>query len=267
MKCQCCAALDYSAPPSTILAFHLSTPVTLSHTSRYLASSRITTKNTPSDFNKWYLICYRHFRPVLTACACSQQRGPFFFMLVKKESSPLEGESGMKTATTESPQSSRDDQPFKTPPERLAPPTPILTPAPPATFAPPIPQTNMPTTAPKQAQAQDPYFTYKRNCRLAWIGYLGLLNKVKLREGPDGLPCFIGMPPEYSTSRISPNALERLQKEAMGDPRNSFICLQDVLTILRNRPLHTHLVWHAMQLKLVTPSVPPTSLTIHESLK
>lgn len=173
----------------------------------------------------------------------------------------------MKAATTESPRSSRDEQPFKTPPERLPPPAPILTTAPSATFAPPIPQTNMPTTAPKQAQAQDPYFVYKRNCRLAWIGYLGLLNKVKLREGPDGLPYFIGMPPEYSTTRISPDALERLQKEAMGDPRNSFICLQDVLTTLCNRPLHTHLVWHAMQLKLVTPSVPPTSLTIHESLK
>ncbi|KAH6953114.1 hypothetical protein DER45DRAFT_634591 [Fusarium avenaceum] len=162
-------------------------------------------------------------------------------MFVKRESSPLEDEPDMKAATTESPRSSRDEQPFKTPPERLPPPAPILTTAPSATFAPPIPQTNMPTTAPKQAQAQDPYFVYKRNCRLAWIGYLGLLNKVKLREGPDGLPYFIGMPPEYSTTRISPDALERLQKEAMGDPRNSFICLQDVLTTLCNRPLHTHL--------------------------
>jgi hypothetical protein len=188
-------------------------------------------------------------------------------MLAKKESSPLEGEPNVEAVTTESSRSSRDDQAFKTPPERVAPPAPILTPAPPATFATPFPQTNMLIAAPKQAQAQDPYFIYKRNCRLAWIGYLGLLNKVKLREGPDGLPYFIGMPPEYSTSRIRPDTLERIQKEAMGDPRNSFICLQDVLTTLRNRPLHTHLVWHAIQLKLVTPIVPPTSLTVHESLK
>jgi hypothetical protein len=181
-------------------------------------------------------------------------------MPVKMESSPFMGESDMEEITAEDPGRSRDTEAFKPPPAPVAPPTPT-------TFATPIPQTNMLITAPKQAQSQDPYFIYKKNCRLAWIGYLGLLNKVKLREGPDGLPYFIGMPPEYSTSRIGPAVLEKLQKDAMSDPQNSFICLQDVLATLRNRPLHTHIVWHAIQLKLVTPSVPPTSLTIHESLK
>ncbi|KAM0244132.1 hypothetical protein ACHAP5_006511 [Fusarium lateritium] len=158
-------------------------------------------------------------------------------MQIKVESSPSEEESAMEATKSTSTQSSQDDQTFKPPPAPvapvvpIAPPAPILKPAPPATFAPPIPQTNMlapaPAHAPTQAQVQDPYFIYKRNCRLAWIGYLGLFNKVKLREGPDGLPYFIGMPPEYSTSKISPDVLEKLQKEAMSNPRNSFICLQD----------------------------------------
>jgi hypothetical protein len=188
-------------------------------------------------------------------------------MLVKMESPPLKGESDMEETTAENPGSSRDTEACKPPPALVAPPALILTPELLATLATPIPQTNMLITAPKQAQAQDPYFIYKRNCRLAWIGYLGLLNKVKLREGPDGLPYFIGMPPEYSTSKIGPAVLEKLQKDALRDARNSLICLQDVLATLGNRPLHTHIVWHAIQLKLVIPSVPPTSLTIHESLK
>lgn len=181
-------------------------------------------------------------------------------MPVKMESPPLRGESDMEEITAGNPESSPDDQAFK-------PPSAPVAPVAPATFATPIPQTNMLKTAPKQAQAQDPYFIYKRNCRLAWIGYLGLLNKVKLRKGPDGLPYFIGMPPEYSTSKIGPAVLEKLQEDAMRDPRNSLICLQDILATLGNRPLHTHIVWHAIQLKLVTPSAPPTSLTIYESLK
>ncbi|KAM0354245.1 hypothetical protein ACHAPU_001289 [Fusarium lateritium] len=148
----------------------------------------------------------------------------------------------------------------------LAPaPAPAPAPAQSLTPAQPGPLAN-PFTSP-QARFQDPFFTYKKECRLAWIKYLGLLNKVKLRDGPDGLPYFVGMPPEYSTSSISSFGLEMIQKEALSNPRNSLICLEAVLATLRDRPLHTHIVWYAMQQKLANPFAPPSNLVIHETLK
>ncbi|KAF5663183.1 hypothetical protein FHETE_7563 [Fusarium heterosporum] len=121
----------------------------------------------------------------------------------------------------------------------VAPPALAPVPGQPVLPVPPVPLTN--PFAPTQVRIQDPFFTYKKECRLAWIRYLGLLNKVKLRDGPDGLPFFIGMPPEYSTSSISPFGLEMIQREALNNPRNSLICLETVLATLRDRPLHTHI--------------------------
>ncbi|KAF4991411.1 hypothetical protein FGRMN_7814 [Fusarium graminum] len=147
-------------------------------------------------------------------------------------------------------------------------PVPVPAPAPaPAQLVPSVPP-GPPANpfAPTQARIQDPFFTYKKECRFAWIRYLGLLNKVKLRDGPDGLPFFIGMPPEYSTSSISPFGLEMIQGKALNDPRNSLICLETILATLRNRPLRTHIVWHAMEQKLANPFASPTDLVIHETL-
>ncbi|KAJ4263073.1 hypothetical protein NW762_006690 [Fusarium torreyae] len=91
-------------------------------------------------------------------------------------------------------------------------------------------------STPAQPQAQDPFFLYKKECRLAWIKYLGLLGQVKLRDGPDGLPYFIGMPPEYSTFRIQPAAMKTMQQKALSDIRNSPIGIENVLDVLRKRP-------------------------------
>ncbi|KAF4424490.1 hypothetical protein F53441_14228 [Fusarium austroafricanum] len=121
-------------------------------------------------------------------------------------------------------------------------------------------------TPPARAQSRDSYFTYKKECRLAWIKYLGLLGKVKLRDGPDGLPFFIGMPPEYSTSRILPEPLAAMQEMALSNPRNSLICLDDVLITLRQRPAQTHIAWHAIHQKLTDARTKPTVSIINESL-
>ncbi|KAF4344320.1 hypothetical protein FBEOM_1714 [Fusarium beomiforme] len=116
--------------------------------------------------------------------------------------------------------------------------------------SPPAKKQQTPTPTPSQEQEQDPYFMYKKECRLAWIKYLGLLDKVRLRQGPDKLPIFHGMPPEYSTSRLDPEAMAAVQRKALSNPRNSLICIDEVLTALANRPQHTHIAWHAIQQKL-----------------
>jgi hypothetical protein len=113
-----------------------------------------------------------------------------------------------------------------------------------------IQQTLPPTTPQEQALEQDPYFPYKKECRLAWIKYLGLLDKVRLREGPDKLAFFIGIPPEYSTFKIDAERMGAIQKTAMSNPRNSLITLETVLNTLRGRPQHTHIAWDAIQQKL-----------------
>ncbi|EWG47341.1 hypothetical protein FVEG_16118 [Fusarium verticillioides 7600] len=55
----------------------------------------------------------------------------------------------------------------------------------------PLPLATVPR---EQTSKQSAYFLYKKECRLAWIKYLGLLGRVKLREGLDGLPFFTGCP-------------------------------------------------------------------------
>ncbi|RYC94748.1 hypothetical protein BFJ63_vAg2619 [Fusarium oxysporum f. sp. narcissi] len=102
----------------------------------------------------------------------------------------------------------------------------------------------------EQVSEQNSYFLYKKECRLAWIKYLGLLGKVKLRKGPDRLPFFIGMPPEHLTFQVDVERLAVIQQTAMSDPRNSLITLGTVLKTLRDRPRHTHIAWDAVQQKL-----------------
>ncbi|KAF5626564.1 hypothetical protein F52700_8626 [Fusarium sp. NRRL 52700] len=77
----------------------------------------------------------------------------------------------------------------------------------------------------EQATEQNSYFLYKKECRLSCIKYLGLLGRVKLREGLDGLPFFHGMPPEILTNQIEGGRLVAIQKAALRDPRNSMITL------------------------------------------
>ncbi|KAI1044379.1 hypothetical protein LB504_013155 [Fusarium proliferatum] len=107
-------------------------------------------------------------------------------------------------------------------------------------------QALLPATVPQeQTSEQNSYFLYKKECRLAWIKYLGLLGRVKLREGLDRLPFFYGMPPEHLTLQIDTERLELIQKAAISDPRNSLITLNTVLNSLRNRPQQSHIAWGA----------------------
>ncbi|KAF5705621.1 hypothetical protein FMUND_12061 [Fusarium mundagurra] len=125
------------------------------------------------------------------------------------------------------------------------------------------PPTGMPTLVVKREQAlpsdpipreqtseMNPYILYRKECRLAWIKYLGLWGRVKLREGVDGLPFFHGMPPEELTHQIDKKRLDMVQKEAMRDPRNSLITISKVLNVLRDRPQQSHIAWGVIQQKL-----------------
>ncbi|KAM5517179.1 hypothetical protein FOXYSP1_04130 [Fusarium oxysporum f. sp. phaseoli] len=118
----------------------------------------------------------------------------------------------------------------------------------------------------EQVPEQNPYFLYKKECRLAWIKYLGLLEKVKLREGPDRLPFFIGMPPEHLTFQVDAERLAIIQKTAMSDPRNSLITLGTVLNTLRDRPRHTHIAWDAVQQKLANSRAQLNAPIINQTL-
>ncbi|KAF5984523.1 hypothetical protein FBULB1_3318 [Fusarium bulbicola] len=112
------------------------------------------------------------------------------------------------------------------------------------------------TITQEQTPEQDPYFLYKKECRIAWIKYLGLLGRVKLREGLDRLPFFYGMPPrDHLTLQIDPERLEMIQKAAISDPRNSLITLKTVLSTLRDRPQPSHIAWDMLQQQLSDPRI------------
>ncbi|EXK43926.1 hypothetical protein FOXG_18805 [Fusarium oxysporum f. sp. lycopersici 4287] len=122
------------------------------------------------------------------------------------------------------------------------------------------------TVSREQVPEQNSYFLYKKECRLAWIKYLGLLGKVKLREGPDRLPFFIGMPPEHLTFQVDAEGLAVIQQTAMSDPRNSLITLGTVLKTLRDRPRHTHIAWDAAQQKLANSRAQLNAPIINQTL-
>ncbi|KAF5579986.1 hypothetical protein FPCIR_10816 [Fusarium pseudocircinatum] len=65
-----------------------------------------------------------------------------------------------------------------------------------------------------QASEQNSYLLYQKECRLAWIKYLGLLGRIRLREGVDGLPFFHGMPPQHQTQQVVTERLAEIQKAA-----------------------------------------------------
>ncbi|KAF5679484.1 hypothetical protein FCIRC_6097 [Fusarium circinatum] len=110
------------------------------------------------------------------------------------------------------------------------------------------------TITQEQTSEQNPYFLYKKECRIAWTKYLGLLGRVKLREGLDRLPFFYGMPSQdHLTLQIDPERLEMIQKVATSDPRNSLITLKAVLSTLRDRPQPSHIAWDMLQQKLSNP--------------
>ncbi|KAG4253392.1 hypothetical protein FPRO03_07352 [Fusarium proliferatum] len=118
----------------------------------------------------------------------------------------------------------------------------------------------------KQSSEQNSYFLYQKECRLAWIKYLGLLGRVKLREGFDGLPFFYGMPPEPLTKQIDTGRIYMIQKAAISDPRNSLITLTTVLNSLRNRPQQSHIAWGVVQQKLANSRPQLNASVINESL-
>ncbi|KAF5670381.1 hypothetical protein FDENT_11247 [Fusarium denticulatum] len=90
--------------------------------------------------------------------------------------------------------------------------------SPPTGIPPPLvksEQALLSATVPRaQASEQNSYLLYKKECRLPWIKYLGLLGRVKLREGVDGLPFFHGMPPERLTEQIDEERLAAIQEAA-----------------------------------------------------
>ncbi|KAF5614934.1 uncharacterized protein FTJAE_13544 [Fusarium tjaetaba] len=112
----------------------------------------------------------------------------------------------------------------------------------------PLPLATVPR---EQASTQSAFFLYEKECRLAWIKYLGLLGRVRLREGADGHPFFHGTPP--AMHEIAPERLDVIQKQAMRDPRNSLITISKVLNVLRDRPQQSHIAWGVLQQRLSDP--------------
>jgi len=128
-------------------------------------------------------------------------------------------------------------------------------------------QALLPGTIPQeQSSEQSSYPQYRKECRLAWIKYLGLLGRVRLREGVDGLPFFHGMPPEVLTQQIDTQRPYVIQKTALSDPRNSLITLGAVLSALRDKPQQSHIAWGIVQQKLASSRPEINATIINETL-
>ncbi|QGI76848.1 hypothetical protein CEK25_001754 [Fusarium fujikuroi] len=61
------------------------------------------------------------------------------------------------------------------------------------------------------------------NRRMAWLETLGVLGKVRVRVGEDGLPGYHGMPSEDESRSIDDAAMEKMAEGALEDPRNRLV--------------------------------------------
>ncbi|KAF5653372.1 hypothetical protein F25303_2361 [Fusarium sp. NRRL 25303] len=61
------------------------------------------------------------------------------------------------------------------------------------------------------------------NQRMAWLETLGVLGKVRVRVGEDGLPGYHGMPSEDESRSIDDAAMEKMAEGALEDPRNRLV--------------------------------------------
>ncbi|KAF5706037.1 hypothetical protein FGLOB1_7636 [Fusarium globosum] len=61
------------------------------------------------------------------------------------------------------------------------------------------------------------------NRRMAWLETLGVLGKVRIRVGEDGLPGYHGMPSESESRSIDDAAMEKMAERALEDPRNRLV--------------------------------------------
>jgi hypothetical protein len=61
------------------------------------------------------------------------------------------------------------------------------------------------------------------NRRMAWLETLGVLGKVRVRVGEDGLPGFHGMPLEDESRSIDASAMEKMAERALEDSRNRLV--------------------------------------------
>ncbi|EWZ86567.1 hypothetical protein NW765_001610 [Fusarium oxysporum] len=59
--------------------------------------------------------------------------------------------------------------------------------------------------------------------RMAWLETLGVLGKIRVRAGEDGLPGYHGMPSEDESRNIDDAAMEKMVERALEDPRNRIV--------------------------------------------
>ncbi|KAF5584123.1 hypothetical protein FPCIR_8751 [Fusarium pseudocircinatum] len=68
-----------------------------------------------------------------------------------------------------------------------------------------------------------PAWSQLLNRRMAWLETLGVLGKVRVRAGKDGLPGYHGMPSEDESRSIDDAAMEKMAERALEDPRNRLV--------------------------------------------
>ncbi|KAM5342152.1 hypothetical protein ACJ41O_015183 [Fusarium nematophilum] len=121
-------------------------------------------------------------------------------------------------------------------------------------------------------------WTQKMNRRLEWLQHLGVLGKVALHCGIDGLPCFHGMPLEHDAHLIPPSSSPRIVARAFQDVRNCRVVpvlllpssqLTAIISALNDRPKLSHVAWsralnHLAQME--SPERLCTVLSVREEL-
>lgn len=118
----------------------------------------------------------------------------------------------------------------------------------------------------------------KVNRRLRWLDHLGVMGKVELHCGIDGLPGFHGMPLEDEAHLIPPSSLPSVLKRAWQDPVNRKVIpevqviherFHRIISTLADRHPLTHVAWKRAldQLRMMTiEEKPPTAISVIEIL-
>ncbi|KAF4971991.1 hypothetical protein FSARC_1321 [Fusarium sarcochroum] len=119
----------------------------------------------------------------------------------------------------------------------------------------------------------------KMDTRLKWLKHLGVMGKIDLHRGPDGLPCYDGMPLEHDTflapstdtpAATTPTTTVAPASQSPSDSsiRISSDLFKGIMEDLQSRPAYTHVAWAIAVVKLqLMQETTPNALHVFNTLK
>ncbi|KAJ4251500.1 hypothetical protein NW762_011487 [Fusarium torreyae] len=116
----------------------------------------------------------------------------------------------------------------------------------------------------------------KMDRRLKWLKHLGVMDKIDLHCGSDGLPCYVGMPLEHDTflaptveipSAIAPTIVAPASESSSGSSiRITSDLFENIVEDLQSRSSCTHVAWQltVIKLQLMHERTPPILHVLNE---